>query len=246
MSTIPTARDLRERLESRGVTGPAADLMVRLTAASRHSARVAAGMASADADGICGEPAEIAFFCVLDALGVGGHAGLSGGGTERHPLFAPFAASKQSGAGPAWDAAIAEARQRALVVSEDGQRRNAALVLGVVATDTLPGEILVCARLDNAFDADQVWSTEVLSGADPEEVNPAWRGSYRSTRRWMATLAGVAVARLSGVDPTLRNDTLQGVVLEGDVALWSELYARCVQPDAPSVAPSNPPAQAAP
>lgn len=241
-TSIPTARALRESLEARGVIGPAADLMVKLTAPTRHEARVKAALAACDVDPtLKGEDAEIATVCLLDRIGVGGRAGLDGAGTSRHPaLGAVGAASKQSGAGPAWTAAITEAALRA-----QGGRTLRVWPFRSVADGRT---IIVLASLDPNAEADdpastQVWSTEVLEGDDFAVVSPD-RGyeSHRVTRHWWAALAGIAVARLSGVAPDMRKEALVGVRVEGDIALWASLYGACVAPE-PEV-PESPEATA--
>lgn len=234
-NTIPTARDLRADLSARGVTGPAQDLMVRLTAAARHRARVQAvlDLAGATDAGILRDPREsghppaniesVVFWCTLDQIGVGGPQGLGGDGTDRHPVFAALgAASKHSAPGAAWTAAIAEARTRLM---------GAAWVNFVVRAKHLPGtaEVLVEAQIPGAVFV-QVWSTEVLSGDEwvPEDPTPADAGSSRDSRRWLAALAGIGVAHLSGVAPKLRDAEVGNVEFDGEIELWSEIYARCV------------------
>jgi hypothetical protein len=110
----PTARDLRANLSALRVTGPAADLLVKLTAKERHEARVAAVMAACDVEYLKAPSCAVVFHCILDSVGVGGPQGVGGCGTERHPLWQRLgAATKQSGAGPAWTAAIEAGRLRA-------------------------------------------------------------------------------------------------------------------------------------
>lgn len=214
----PTARDLRANLSALRVTGPAADLLVKLTAKERHEARVAAVMAACDVEYLKAPACAIVFHCVLDIIGVGGPQGVGGCGTERHPLWQRLgAATKQSGAGPAWTAAIEEGRLRAELCA------GPLLVRLHRSEDT----ILVLAELGGV--RDQVWSTEVLTGDDSESINPDWPSSYRRTRRWIAALAGVAIARLSGVYPEFRAD-VPVVFCDDDLPLWSEIYAACVSP----------------
>ncbi len=238
-ATIPTARALRHSLEARGVTGPAQDLMVRLTAESRHRARVQAvlDLAGATDAGILRDPREsghppatveaVVFWAFLDVVGVGGPQGLGGDGTDRHPVFAALgAASKHSAPGAAWTAAIVEARNVLL---------GAAWVTLVVRATRLDGagEVLVEVQRPGAAFV-QVWSTEVLSGDEwvPEAPTPADAGSSRGSRRWLAALAGIAVARLAGVAPGLREAEISSVEFDGDISLWSEVYARCVDVEA--------------
>lgn len=236
---IPTASGLRADLSARGVTGPAADLMVRLTAATRHRARVQAvlDLAGATHEGIPRDPREsghplasveaVVFWAFLDVVGVGGPQGIGGDGTDRYPVFAALgAASKHSAPGAAWTAAIAEARTLLM---------GAAWVNVVIRATRLLGtaEVLIEAqRRGERFV--QVWSTEVLTGDEwvPETPTPADAGSSRDSRRWIAALAGIAVARLAGVAPAFRDADIGNIDFDGDVSLWAEVYARCVEVEA--------------
>lgn len=126
---METRKELAARLESLGVTGTAAEAILRETGRERHEWRVERAVESAraagrsllgfdadeavDADAALRIDAVAAFVCGLDGYGIGGADGVSGDATVR---IAPFGqcgkGRKQATDGPAWSAAIAYAATR--------------------------------------------------------------------------------------------------------------------------------------
>ena len=97
---------MSDRLESQGVTGPARDLLLAVTASARHQARVEAALAVVEH-----LPRPLAALAiVLDAVGVGGTKGLEGRATARLPIFRQLGKGrKQASDGDAWSAALLSA-----------------------------------------------------------------------------------------------------------------------------------------
>ena len=202
---IERASDVRVSLADRGVTGPAADVLVRLGAHARHAARVEFVRTLSD-------DCDVVAWALLDAVGVGGRAGLTGAGTARHPAFASCGKGrKQASDGPAWTAAIAAAAE----IHRAGRR-----VL-LTAEETPEGITRLAVELfgDGPVSEGTVWSS---ADASAEE-----------TSLWIAALAGVVLARLTGVAPDLGASALAGVEIAGDASAWARLYnAAHAAPDA--------------
>ena len=138
LKEVDTAKEVYAELESTGVIGKAAELVVKRTAHHRQARRARAAYEAAvawarglwgfDRDAVPGREAvadeshaavldELAnvaasawLACVLDASGIGGHMGLEGAKRERHPAFR--CAAPKWGTGECWTAAIRKAGDR--------------------------------------------------------------------------------------------------------------------------------------
>ena len=193
---IERASDVRVSLADRGVAGPAADVLVRLGAHARHAARV-------EFVRTLGDDCDVVAWALLDAVGIGGRAGLTGEATARHPAFAGCGKGrKQASDGPAWTAAIAAAAEI---------RRGGRGVL-LTAEETSEGvtRLGIELRGNGPVSEGTVWSS---ADASAEE-----------TSLWITALAGVVLARLTGIAPDLGASALAGVEIEGDAAAWASLY----------------------
>lgn len=202
---IERASDVRDALADRGVTGAAAEVLVRLGAPARHAARIefVRGL---------GDDCDVVAWSILDAIGVGGRAGLTGAGTARHPALRGCGKGrKQATDGAAWTAAIAAAAEI---------RRGGRGVL-LTAEETPEGITRLGIELfgDGPVSEGTVWSS---ADASAEE-----------TSLWITALAGVVLARLTGVAPDLGASALAGVEIAGDASAWARLYnATHAAPDA--------------
>ena len=202
---IERASDVRASLSDRGVTGAAADVLVRLGAPARHAARVEFACA-------LGDDWEVVAWALLDAVGIGGRAGLTGEATARHPAFANCGKGrKQASDGPAWTAAIAAAAE----IHRAGRR--------VLLTAEETPEGITRLRIE-------------LFGGGPVSEGTVWSSagaSAEETSLWITALAGVVLARLTGIAPDLGASALAGVEIAGDASAWSRLYnAAHAAPDA--------------
>lgn len=212
---IERASDVRVSLADRGVTGAAADVLVRLGAPARHAARVEFVRS-------LGDDCDVVAWSILDAVGVGGTAGLGGDATARHPALSQCGKGrKQASDGPAWTAAIraaAELRRagrRVLITAEETTTSSVA--------GRLHWRIGIELFGDGPVDEGTVWSTDDCD--DPGPDGEPW-GRARSVYAapWIVALAGVVLARLTGIAPDLRADALAGVEIQGDAAAWAALY----------------------
>ena len=206
---IERASDVRVSLADRGVTGAAIDVLVRLGAPARHAARVEFVRALSD-------DCDVVAWALLDAVGVGGRAGLMGEGTARHPAFAACGKGrKHASDGAAWTAAIASA----------AEIRRAGRTVLLTAEETPEGAHRLCIELRGSgpVSTGTVWSSDDI--ADPGPSDQPW-GLARSEAAapWIAVVAGVVLARITGIAPDLRDDVLTGVEIEGDAAAWASLY----------------------
>jgi len=202
---IERASDVRVSLADRGVAGPAADVLVRLGAHARHAARV-------EFVRTLGDDCDVVAWALLDAVGIGGRAGLTGEATARHPALRGCGKGrKQASDGPAWTAAIAAAAEI---------RRGGRGVL-LTAEETSEGvtRLGIELRGNGPVSEGTVWSS---ADASAEE-----------TSLWITALAGVVLARLTGIAPDLGASALAGVEIAGDASAWARLYnAAHAAPDA--------------
>lgn len=212
---IERASDVRASLSDRGVTGAAADVLVRLGARGRHAARVEFACA-------LGDDWEVVAWALLDAIGVGGTAGLTGAATARHPALRGCGKGrKQATDGAAWTAAIAAA----------AEIRRAGRTVVLTAEETTASRdgvgthwrLGIELRGNGPVDSGTVWSSDDIADPGPEDQP---RGLARSVvaAPWIAAIAGVVLARLTGIAPDLRADVLTGVEIEADAAAWAHLY----------------------
>lgn len=114
-----TRRKAAVRLESDGISGAAAEMLLNAGNYLRHAQRVAEAKAAAQAAAreILGENAGekevdvvVRFLGFLDAVGVGGCGGLEGISTSRLPIFRSLGKGRKFARdGGAWSAAIQEA-----------------------------------------------------------------------------------------------------------------------------------------
>lgn len=202
---IERASDVRVSLADRGVTGPAADVLVRLGAPARHAARVEYVRA-------LGDDCDVVAWALLDAIGVGGRAGLTGAATARHPALRGCGKGrKQATDGAAWTAAIAAA----------AEIHRAGRTVVLTAEETPDGRrLLVELRGSGPVSTGTVWSSADVGAAE-------------ETAEWIAAIAGVVLARLTGVAPDLGASALAGVEIAGGAEAWSRLYnASHAAPDA--------------
>lgn len=120
--THATRSGLLDHLAAHGITGAAAEAIAAETAAGRHARRVVCAkhaalagaaelLAPEDGDAVVTRPLLAAVLCLLDALGIGGRMGVEGRSAARVPCFTGLGKGrKQAMDGPAWDAAIGDAR----------------------------------------------------------------------------------------------------------------------------------------
>lgn len=121
---IQTRHQMAEELENLGVTGAAAEAILKETATLRHQARVAQAKEAAiqAAETLLGRSRgdnleedwqvrdHAALVCLFDAAGTGGTANVSGDSTSRLGCFSSLGKGrKQARDGAAWTAAIAAA-----------------------------------------------------------------------------------------------------------------------------------------
>lgn len=212
---IERASDVRVSLADRGVTGAAADVLVRLGAPARHAARVEFVRS-------LGDDCDVVAWSLLDAVGVGGHAGLGGAATARHPALAGCGKGrKQASDGGAWDAAIraaAELKRAGRRVMMTAEETTTSSVAG-----RLHWRLAIELFGDGPVDEGTVWSTDDLDDPGPDG-EPRGRARSVYAAPWVAALAGVVLARLTGIAPDLRSDALVGVEIGGDTAAWAALY----------------------
>ena len=139
---ILTAREERDMAEAAGFYGPALEERVRRGRHNRHMARVLTALLAArgsteetpptalpsSLEGVLSgwSDSDLGWswaMLSLDALGIGGHDGLTGDRTDRLPCFRNCgSARKQARDGAAWTSAITEARK---LVEAEVQRRHA-------------------------------------------------------------------------------------------------------------------------
>lgn len=106
-----TRHGVIQALAQQGISGPAADSIIQLTGHKRHLARekaiaAAIGVAHPVPRHAGAREDTIALLTLLaDQVGVGGHAGLTGEGTDRVPALKDIP-TKQGQSGAAWDAAV--------------------------------------------------------------------------------------------------------------------------------------------
>lgn len=149
---VPTAAQVLAGLESEGITGEAARLVVKIGAPTRHRGRVmqavkaaydaTVGLGSGDSEfGVTVRAAGMAAVIVADIFGIGGENGLTGASTTRVAAFRSLGSGrKQAHDGGAWDAAIEEALSVTLAeVKADGvhfgwDEEEQALYLGLHST----------------------------------------------------------------------------------------------------------------
>lgn len=193
---IERASDVRVSLADRGVTGPAADVLVRLGAPARHAARVEYVRA-------LGDDCDVVAWALLDAIGVGGRAGLTGAATARHPALRGCGKGrKQATDGAAWTAAIAAA----------AEIHRAGRTVVLTAEETPDGRrLLVELRGSGPVSTGTVWSSADVGAAE-------------ETAEWIAAIAGVVLARLTGIAPDIGASALAGVEIAGGAEAWSRLY----------------------
>lgn len=226
--SIPTKKEVLESLAQAGITGQAAELLARQGGRARHEARVQHVKELLESgDG----PLCDAFVALLDMVGIGGHAGLTGYATQRIPDLASIP-SKHAGSGPAWDAAIRSAlselcAEAGLCGTDLHLRPNVVEVdeHGDVCVDIqIGGSVLVDPRF---YESEVRWGRayRLYAGVDGngelvDKESP-----------WLRALAGLAVSALVG--QTLRNPELGTVFFDGfhvypkDLPHWASIFNAC-------------------
>ena len=143
-------------LEGMGITGKAAECLLRECVAERHMSRVVDAKCAAvgeirliytqpTVDELLGGSvedfvaAQAAGLCLLDQIGVGGTDGVSGAGTARIPCFSNLGKGrKQASDGGAWDGAI-EGAQRELA-EDAGYSSRVLTICPILPNDGLWGK----------------------------------------------------------------------------------------------------------
>jgi hypothetical protein len=184
-------------ISAAGISGPAADLLIRAGAAHRAALRTvgAATAAAAWGDLTPGAvSAASASAYILDAVGVGGPLGLGGDSTARHPAFAQLGKGRKNASdGGAWSAAIEAARRETLG-------------WGAVTV------AVSCYRVTIAVTEEERGG--FLGGYEPEEDD-------QDSAFWQA-LAGVAML---GAEWRAQNrPDLEWIHFEGTPSDWASLY----------------------
>jgi hypothetical protein len=214
--SFATAAAVREELETLGVEGPAADLIIKAGAPARHEARVKATIAAAYAatttqvgkDGEFGRAchaASAAATILADMIGIGGELGLTGAATSRLPAFSGLGTGrKQAGDGAAYMAAASAALDRVL--------------FEVGANDVIVG-------LD--FETDEPYVGLCNTTYGPEDAGSHLGWVYLSEAgvlpEWVRAIAGNIVLALSKGETALRVGN-RLVSIEADLARWAKVF----------------------
>lgn len=213
-------------LDGFGITGAAAEALLKETAPQRHAYRVLAAMEAAknyvayrgvdvDEDGWQGMAATV---LIADTFGVGGKQGVDGSGTVRHQgLRGLGSGRKHPMDGPAYDAAIRDAVPRLLGVKDHCLTINGwAIECNFQCTGSEPVQnaepILSLTRtVDGAY----------LGGSTFDLVDPEWQ----------LTIAREGLRRAAGIGQWFEQPILQ---MRGPVAAWAAMVNRlsaCVGAD---------------
>ena len=129
---LNTKREQMEAYELLGIGGQAAELLDQLSGnpARRHEWRIEQTKKAVETAGDSGYAALVA-----DLLGVGGRAGLTGDGTDRHPVFSGLGKGrKHASDGAAWMAAASS------LLSREGHRLALTIHAGSACMEIDPEE----------------------------------------------------------------------------------------------------------
>ena len=198
---VPTRAALVAELEEAGVTGPAAELVLRATAPVRHKARVQAVL---DA---CGSAAATLLVAILDLVGIGGWAGGTGEATDRHPMLSGLGKGrKQATDGDAWTAAIKEAARKALFGeyrwSADLGHTEETLYEGLFGRDDYCGDSVECHPRGDGLAlvvrGETVLATELGSDLLPAQWARSLAARVMMARSGAGEIEGVKYVRFTG------------------------------------------------